>query len=163
MAGGCDPLGREVELQVAGADERWTIDTGSGNVKEAPLDDRAIEFPRVPDERVGRSYRYGYAMEFDEDVPLVAKRYVKFDLQTGTSVSHDLAGCLGGEPVFVPAADASAEDDGYLLALVHDPAENESELIVLDASRPEKHAIARVRLPVRVPFGFHGSWIADSD
>ncbi len=142
---------------------RWSIGTRSGNVKETPLDDRAIEFPRVPDERVGRPYRYGYAIEFDDDETLVAKRYVKFDFRSGTSVSHDLRGCLGGEPVFVPAAGASAEDDGYLLAFVRNPGSKTSEFIILDASQPEKDAIARVKIPVRVPFGFHGSWIGDSN
>ncbi len=141
---------------------RWSIDTRSGNVKETPLDDRAIEFPRVPDDRVGRPYRYGYAFEFDDEIPLVAKRYVKFDMQNGTSVAHDLGGRLGGEAVFVPASGASAEDDGYLLAFTRDLSAQKSELIVLDASQPERDAIARVQIPERVPFGFHGSWIPDA-
>ena len=140
---------------------RWTIDLVSGSVAETPLDDRAVEFPRVPDSRVGLPYRYGYAMEFDDDVRLTAKRYLKFDHQNGTSVSHDLRGCLGGEPVFVPAEGATSEDDGYLVALVRNPDGDRSELLVLDASRPESDALARVQIPVRVPFGFHGSWLDD--
>ncbi len=140
---------------------RWTIDLRTWTVPETPVDDRAVEFPRVPDDRVGQPYRYGYAMEFDDTVRLTAKRYLKFDHRTGTSVAHDLQGCLGGEPVFVPAAGATSEDDGYLLALVHDPARDASALIVLDASRLDAAEIARVHIPVRVPFGFHGSWIPD--
>lgn len=39
--------------------------------------------------------------------------------------------------------------------------ENTSDFVVLDALEPERGPIARVKLGVRVPFGFHGSWIAD--
>ena len=31
----------------------------------------------------------------------------------------------------------------------------------MDASQIENDPIARIQLPVRVPAGFHGSWIAD--
>jgi carotenoid cleavage dioxygenase len=83
-------------------------------------------------------------------------------MKSGSSVAHELKnGRAGGEPVFVPADGASSEDDGYLLSFVHDPAENKSELIILDASNMEKDPVARIHLPTRVPAGFHGSWIAD--
>jgi carotenoid cleavage dioxygenase len=36
-----------------------------------------------------------------------------------------------------------------------------SDLIIIDASDFEGEPIARVRLPRRVPHGFHGNWIAD--
>ena len=64
------------------------------------------------------------------------------------------------EPVMVPQPGASAEDDGYLLAFVQNPATDTSEFVILNASEPSKGFIARVELPVRVPFGFHGSWVA---
>ena len=33
----------------------------------------------------------------------------------------------------------------------------------IDATNFEKEPVARIHLPVRVPFGFHGSWIPDAD
>ena len=82
-------------------------------------------------------------------------------MQSGTSEAHQLQnGRVGGEPVFVPAAGASAEDDGYLLSFVYDPAENKSELVIIDASNVASDPVARVHLPTRVPAGFHGSWVA---
>ena len=140
---------------------RWAINLRTGKVTETPLDDQSVGFPRVADARVGLPYRYGYTLEADDNVALVASRYLKFDLQTGRSQAIDLNGRLGGEPVFAPADSAGAEDDGYLLAFVQNPANDISEFVILDASQPNGDFIARVELPVRVPFGFHGSWISD--
>ena len=139
---------------------RWEIDLKTGKVSETQLDDRSVEFPRVPDSLVGLKHRYGYTAEFAEGLP-AAKAWRKYDLQTGTSTAHDLKGRMGGEPVFVPAEGASAEDDGYLISFAYDPTIDKSELVIVDASNVEADAVARVHLPTRVPYGFHGSWIAD--
>lgn len=141
---------------------RWVIHQDEGRVSEQQLDDRSVDFPRVPDSRVGLPYRYGYTAQFG-DGP-TASSFVKYDMQTGRSATHELKnGRAGGEPVFVPAAGATAEDDGYLLTYVYDPADNLSELIIMEASNMEQEPVARIHLPTRVPAGFHGSWIADPD
>ena len=141
---------------------RWTIHQKSGTVSESQLDDHAVDFPRVPDALVGLKHRYGYTAEFGNGEP-AATAFRKYDLQTGQSTAHELgAGRAGGEPVFVPAAGASAEDDGYLLSFVYDGPSNKSELIIVDASNMGADPVARVHLPVRVPAGFHGSWVGDA-
>jgi len=139
---------------------QWSIDLREGKVSERQLDDHGVDFPRVPDRLVGQPYRYGYTAEFS-GLPAAAA-FRKYDMKTGTSTAHVLQnGRTGGEAVFVPADGASAEDDGYLLSFVHDPSIDKSELVILDASQVEKDPVARIHLPVRVPAGFHGSWIAD--
>jgi len=140
---------------------RWTIHQNTGKVSERQMDDRAVEFPRLPDALVGQRHRYGYMAEFGSGLP-AAVAFRKYDMTTGASEAHVLKhGRVGGEPVFVPAAGASSEDDGYLLSFVYDPAENRSELLIVDASNMTSEPIARIHLPTRVPAGFHGSWIAD--
>tara|TARA_B100001964_G_scaffold239195_1_gene306123 strand:- start:514 stop:1830 length:1317 start_codon:yes stop_codon:yes gene_type:complete len=140
---------------------QWTINQATGKVSERQLDDHSVEFPRVPDSRIGLPYRYGYTAQFGSGGP-TANAFRKYDMKTDTSVAHELGnGRAGGEPVFVPGAGASTEDDGYLLSFVYDPAENKSELIIVDASNMEKDPVARVHLPRRIPAGFHGSWVAD--
>ena len=140
---------------------QWAIDQASGKVSETQLDDRSVEFPRVPDSRVGLPYRYGYTAEFGDGSPM-ATSFIKYDMQSGASTAHALGeGRYGGEPVFVPTEGATSEDDGYLLSFVYDSAENKSELIIVDASNMAEPPVARVHLPVRVPAGFHGSWIGD--
>ena len=49
---------------------------------------------------------------------------------------------------------------GNVAYLVGD--ETTRELVIIDASDVTAEPVARVHLPVRVPAGFHGSWIADA-
>ena len=44
---------------------------------------------------------------------------------------------------------------------VYDKATDSSEMVIADASNFEAPPVARIKIPQRVPFGFHGSWIAD--
>ena len=57
----------------------------------------------------------------------------------------------------------AAEDEGWAIGLVYDDTTDRSDLVVLDASDAAAAPVARVHLPCRVPYGFHGSWIADAE
>ena len=137
---------------------RWTMDLSAGTVAERPLDDRDIEFPRVAESLVGLSNRFGYAVaSFGEENSLV-----KYDLVSDSSAAHDFGrDQIPGEAVFVPREAGTNEDDGWLLAYVYDKPSDSSSFVVLDAADIAAAPIASVKLPQRVPFGFHGSWIAD--
>lgn len=52
------------------------------------------------------------------------------------------------------------EDYGWLLVHVWDDDEGQSEVLVIDAQDVEGPPIARVVMPSRVPFGFHGVFIS---
>ncbi len=79
------------------------------------------------------------------------------------SWTHELgAGCQAGEPVFAPLPGAAGEDEGWILTFVYDPATDRSDLVIIDAQEFDKPPVARIHLPTRVPFGFHGSWIPDA-
>jgi carotenoid cleavage dioxygenase-like enzyme len=145
---------------------RWTVDLAGGGVKEEALDDRAVEFPRVDERLVGRPARFGYAVHTrpGRDGFAMEAALVKYDLVTGATEEHRFGpGCTPGEGVFVPASAGAGEDDGYVLAYVHDAATDSSRLVILDASDFAASPVATVALPQRVPFGFHGSWVADSE
>ncbi len=139
--------------------DRWTIDTAAGTVREERVDDRAQEFPRVDERRVGRAHRFGYSVMQDSDTGF-GNAILKHDLQRGTSETRTLAG-EPGEAVFVPRSVDAAEDDGWVLSLVHDPDRDAADLLVLNAQDFTGEPQAVVHLPVRVPFGFHGNWVAD--
>ena len=59
----------------------------------------------------------------------------------------------------IPKKDAKSEDDGFVVGFVYDKTTDLSDFVVLDAQNFSEAPLARVTLPQRVPFGFHGSWI----
>ncbi len=139
--------------------DRWTIDPKARRVNEQRIDDRDQEFPRCNPSHSTKPYRFGYSVAVaGGGFPSI----IKHDLNSGTSSTFAFgAGREGAEPYFVAREGARAEDDGYLMTFVFDAASQKSELAILDAQDLARGAIATVHLPARVPYGFHGSWIAD--
>ena len=144
--------------------ERWTIDPQAGKVATQVLDDRPQEFPRVDERVVGRRNRYGYSaalVDGEKDVGFtMGGALIKHDLSAGSSEIRALPGGAG-EAVFVPETASSAEDQGFVLSLVYDADRQASDLWVLHAQDFTGDPVAVVHLPVRVPYGFHGNWVAD--
>jgi carotenoid cleavage dioxygenase-like enzyme len=137
---------------------QWRFDLATGEVRECPLGDTAVEFPTINPAVTGRSARYVYLITEGR-----SNGILKHDALTGiNSVRLHGQGRCGGEATFVPRAGATAEDDGYLLTFVWDGAAGRSEFLILDAAAIDLDPIARVILPTRVPFGFHGTFIARS-
>lgn len=144
--------------------ERWTVDTAAGRLTEERLDDRPQEFPRVDERVVSRPHRYGYAVGFPPPEDPNGGGLIRHDLRAGTSVVRDMgAGCVAGEAVFVPRTADAAEDDGWVMTFVYDAARDASDLYVLHAGDITGPPAAVVRLPRRVPAGFHGNWVADGE
>lgn len=56
---------------------------------------------------------------------------------------------------------ATQEDDGYLITFVVDKKTNESECVLLDAKTMSSTPIARMKIPQKVPVGFHGAWLTE--
>ena len=145
---------------------RFTFDLATGNVKEETLDDRGMEFPRIADGRIGLKNRYGYTLAFSDLAAASTPSFIghyKFDLEKGTSELHTSGeGRNPGEPVFVsaPGADPNS-DEGWVVTYVYDDGSGKSEFVIVDATNFTGEPVARVKLPQRVPFGFHGSWIPD--
>jgi len=144
---------------------RWTIDLAAGRVHEQQLDDRPVEFPRADERLSGLRNRFGYAaggvFEGSDDRQADCM-LVKYDLQRGTATEHRFGrGRTPSEGVFVPAAPSAGEDEGWIVQYVYDAARGASDFVVLDAGDIAKPPVATVKLPVRVPFGFHGNWIPD--
>lgn len=64
--------------------------------------------------------------------------------------------------MFVAKEGATDADDGWLLSLSYDPARDASDLVIVDAADFLGPEVGRVHLPQRVPFGFHGNFVADA-
>ena len=66
--------------------------------------------------------------------------------------------------MFAPRVGAAdADDDGYVLAFVADATTGESEVVVVDAQRAGDEPVCRVRIPQRVPIGYHAWWVPSSE
>jgi carotenoid cleavage dioxygenase-like enzyme len=146
--------------------------TGKANVEQ--LFDMPMEFPQVNRNLWTRPYRYGYSLAVDakyDSAELIDRAEAgirKYDLQTG-DVDAYMPGnqYIPGEAIFVPASESAiesggAEDEGYLVSYIYDKNTNTSDFCILDASNVSAGPIAKVKLPVRVPVGFHGVWVPES-
>lgn len=144
--------------------ERLTIDPVAKKVTRKVLDASPQEFPR-PDERLmGKPYRYAYTLSLPEggDTAFLGdSRIFKHDLEKGTRETHDFGkGKMPGEFVFVPAHAKSVEDEGWLVGYVIDTDNDTTDFVILNASDFAGKPQASVTIPMRIPPGFHGNFIA---
>jgi carotenoid cleavage dioxygenase-like enzyme len=147
---------------------RWTIGTAGPALtfREERLSDREMDLPAHDRRHTGRPLRHGWfttttSPTSDHGFELAGLCHV--DLRTGREETWSPGPSLrGGEGVFVPAAPSSREGDGWILTYIWDRTTDRSALAVFDARSVRRGPIARVELPVRVPFGFHGLWIDEA-
>jgi carotenoid cleavage dioxygenase len=143
---------------------RWTFDLAAptNGVKRTVLDDMAGEFPRFDERRTGLSYRHGWFASLADGGNSLGgfDSLSHIDLATGQRTTMMLApGDNPSEPVFVPRSADAPEGEGWILAPVYRGAEDRSDLIILDAQDILAGPVATIRVPRRVPFGFHGNWV----
>ena len=141
--------------------DRWVIDRNQSKVSASCIDERGQEFPRLDERHAGKAYRYGYTV--GSRGGQLMGGLIKHDLQEGRSAMHDQGEHrFFLEPVFVPRSEDAAEDDGWIMAYVYDSDKDSSDVVILNAQDFDGEPAATIHLPRRVPFGFHGNWIADS-
>jgi len=116
----------------------------------------AIELPRINYPRCNtHPYQFAYGVGSSRSGNFI-DQLVKVDVQQGTTQIWKLPDCYPGEPVFVAAPDATAEDEGVVLSVVLDVPKETSFLLVLDAQSWQE--LAQVRLPYHLMFDFHGQY-----
>ncbi|XP_057812654.1 zeaxanthin 7,8(7',8')-cleavage dioxygenase, chromoplastic-like [Cryptomeria japonica] len=93
---------------------------------------------------------------------------VKLDFEAADGVVASTTfgeGCFCGEPFFAPCTNdtQSVEDDGYIVVFTHNENTRISKFVVMDAQSPALEIVASMKLPQRVPFGFHGLFVCATD
>lgn len=153
--------------------EKIRIDLKTGIVTRRPLSTRNLDFGVINPSYVGKKNKFVFA-GIGDPMPKISG-VVKLDVSLEERRDSIVAcrifgpGCYGGEPFFVPRERESSdetvleEDDGYVVSYVHNENSGESRFIVMDAKSPELEIIATVNLPRRVPYGFHGLFVKESD
>ena len=139
---------------------RYRFDLRTGRTREEVVDDDNSEFPSINLGMVGQQSRYAYSMHISPEKTLLFDGLMKYDVGDGSSETYWFGdGRWGSEAPFAPRPGAMAEDDGYLLSYVYDEREGRSDVEVLDAQAVTAGPLCRIKLPVRVPLGFHATWV----
>jgi len=136
---------------------RYRVPLAGTTVQAETLTEVSMELPRINYAYNGRPYRYAYAQGLSDQRPHdFLNQLVKADVQQRSTQTWFVPGCYPGEPVFVAAPNAQAEDDGVILSVVLDSEQANSFLLVLDASSFTE--LGRATVPHHIPFGFHGMY-----
>ena len=140
---------------------RLRLNLATGSLQRDRLSDLNVEFPRMDDRWSSLPYQHSYmASTIDPELPHYlfdsVSHFNHQHLHMTTFCPGD--GTLFGEPVFAPAGER--EGEGYLLTYGYDPAKDTSDLWILKADNITAGPVARIHIPQRVPYGFHGSWIS---
>ena len=142
---------------------RWTFDMdgASDTYTEEVLNDLPGEFPRMDDRVMGSRHRHAF---YAAHHGIIAEgdsfnAIVHADMVSGTRREYVPGpGRFVMEPVFVERSAEAPEGDGWLLTIVYDTERNLSDFVILDTDDVSAGPVARVELPTRVPYGFHGGW-----
>uniref|UniRef100_M4D7Z3 9-cis-epoxycarotenoid dioxygenase n=2 Tax=Brassica campestris TaxID=3711 RepID=M4D7Z3_BRACM len=128
-------------------------------------DDVNLEIGMVNRNRLGRKTRFAF-LAIADPWPKVSG-FAKVDLFTGEIEKYIYGGeKYGGEPFFLPSGSFDGnggenEDDGYIFSHVHDEEKETSELQIINAVNLKLEAT--IKLPSRVPYGFHGTFVDSSE
>jgi carotenoid cleavage dioxygenase-like enzyme len=139
---------------------RYRFNLRTGDTNEEELDDDNTEFPSISRLHTGRRARFAYTMHISAEPTLRFDGLTKVDLETGSTRTHWFGrGRWGSEAPFAPRDGSTREDDGYVVSFVHDENAAASEVVILDGAHIEAPPVARLRIPARVPLGFHATWV----
>ena len=144
---------------------RWSIDTAGTHLAfdDEQRSDLDADLPSIDKRFAGRANRHGWRVETrpaHDDVDLGGAVHV--DSATGVESRWDPGPQFSsGEWLFVATGDGEAE--GVVMTFVYDRAGDQSELVLLDARDVASGPIARIRMPQRVPYGFHATWVPASE
>lgn len=151
-----------VDLNDAGVKvHRWRINTAGPQLTfhDEVFTDARFELPSHDRRFTGRNHRYGWfviAREHPDTTDLGGTAMI--DYRTGDIRRWDPGlRYHSNEAFFVPGD--RGEGEGWLLSLVYDHVNDTSDLAILDALDIQRGPIAEIRMPRRVPHGFHGVWI----
>ncbi|WP_283138365.1 carotenoid oxygenase family protein [Rhizohabitans arisaemae] len=161
-SGSGNPLSRMLSyLKLDARMYRYRFNLATGRTAEGPVDgDHNTEFPSIDTRRTGRPTRYAYNVAVKRSATNLFDGLHRFDNLTGAVQTHRFGEHrYGSEAPFAPRDGGTEEDDGYLITFVVDEREGRSEVQILHAADLAAGPVARVLLPVRVPLGFHATWI----
>ncbi|XP_050230644.1 carotenoid 9,10(9',10')-cleavage dioxygenase 1-like [Mercurialis annua] len=157
----------------------WRLNMETGEVKERYLSGTqfSMDFPIINSDYAGLKTKYGYTQMLDSEASSVsgmakygglAKLYFEEPHKKSSLIENQFDEVIRVEyhkfekntfctgVAFVPKIHSLEEDDGWLIAFVHNEDTNVSKAYIVDSNNFSGEAIAKITLPCRVPYGFHG-------
>jgi len=140
---------------------RLRVDLGTGEIESRGYAaGSANEFPGIHPGRVGAAHRYVYMASNPADRAAgLQQRLTRVDMESGAVVSHDFGpDSYPGEPMFIPASNDGDEDDGTVVTLVFNSADQRSDIVGLDARDLSARPLFAAKLKHHVPYSLHGTF-----
>ncbi|XP_004300716.1 PREDICTED: carotenoid 9,10(9',10')-cleavage dioxygenase 1-like [Fragaria vesca subsp. vesca] len=153
----------------------WRLNMLTGEVEERNLtgNEYSMDFPFINEHFTGLKHKYGYTQVIDSGASSLsgmakfgslAKLYLEESnptyqegrIKVEYHKFEENNFCSGS--VFVPRNGGIKEDDGWIISFVHNEETDETQVHIIDAQNFEGEAIAKITLPQRVPYGFHGNF-----
>ncbi|CAN1802140.1 Carotenoid 9,10(9',10')-cleavage dioxygenase 1 [Linum perenne] len=164
---------RDDLLSVRGYEWRLNIQTRTVSERYLTGTEFDMEFPTMNVNYSGIKNRYAYTQVVDKVASTIsgmpkfgslAKLYFEEKDENGFIMVEfhkleDNTFCSGA--TFVPKQSGISdcdEDDGWLVTFTHNEQTNTSKVYIIDAKKFEEDAVAKITLPYRVPYGFHGAF-----
>ncbi|KAF8783777.1 hypothetical protein HU200_000213 [Digitaria exilis] len=135
----------------------WRLNLESGITTEAYIttEDVAMDFPVINENFTGIRNKYGYTQVVDS-VATSKTGLFKYKMIAKLHFDEPDKFCSGVQ--FIAKKNGRDEDDGWVITYVHDEGTNISQVYIIDAKRFSDEPIAKITLPQRVPYGFHGNF-----
>ena len=146
----------------------WRIDTSGSRLRfrDEQLSEVDTDLPALDRRHLGRRTRHGWFTTIDRDGPYGFEfaGLLHRDHETGDEERWE-PGPLErvSEGFFAADEPDGDEGEGWLLTFLYDRTVDRSSLGIFDAQAVPDGPVARIHLPVRVPYGFHGLWIPEDD
>ncbi|KAK4388832.1 Carotenoid 9,10(9',10')-cleavage dioxygenase 1 [Sesamum angolense] len=151
----------------------WRLNMLSGDVAEKNLTgaEYSMDFPIINEKCIGKKNKFGYTQVVNSDASSIsgmakygglAKIFLEErELEELIKVEyHKFPGntfCSG--PAFVAKSGGVEEDDGWIITYVHNEDSDVSQVYIVDAKNFSHEPVAKITLPRRVPYGFHGAFM----
>ncbi|KAL0311969.1 UNVERIFIED_CONTAM: Carotenoid 9,10(9',10')-cleavage dioxygenase 1 [Sesamum radiatum] len=151
----------------------WRLNMLTGEVAEKNLTgaEYSMDFPIVNENYIGNKNKFGYTQVVDSDASSMsgmakygglAKLYFEeIELEELIKVEYhkfpENTFCSGA--AFVAKSGGVQEDDGWIITYVHNEDSDVSQVYIVDAKNFSHEPVAKITLPRRVPYGFHGAFM----
>lgn len=136
--------------------KRYIVDINLKRCKNIKLSDNNQEFPGINYKLMnGSNYNFLYTSlisagrNFFDSIQ-------KLNVHTGKIDRWEKTDYYPGEGIFIANPKNQSEDDGLILSIAYNAANQCSSLVILDARTMQQ--VAEVCLPFHLPFGLHGNF-----